>query len=115
LRRYDLLVGEEFQGAGIALDQVDEPGRIGKTVLAQGDDRTLGAGLGLFDSSLAAGTFDRDVLKQVLDLAGQRAEPIDLLGGKGVNLAYARSSKVVIAASSRVIQSALAVGSSPRK
>jgi hypothetical protein len=31
----DLLVGAELQGAGIALDQLDEAGRVGETVVAQ--------------------------------------------------------------------------------
>ena len=31
----DLLVGAELQGAGVALDQVDEPGGVGETVVAQ--------------------------------------------------------------------------------
>jgi hypothetical protein len=30
----DLLVGAGLQGAGVALDQLDKPGPVGKTVLA---------------------------------------------------------------------------------
>src|ERR1700746_1072582 len=40
----DLLVGADFQGAGVGLDQVDETGRVGETIVAQRDDGTPGAG-----------------------------------------------------------------------
>src|SRR5262249_26835282 len=43
--------------------------------------------LEFFDTGFAAGALDRDDVEQVLDLSWQRAEAVDQLGGKGVDLA----------------------------
>src|SRR5690242_13771416 len=56
----ELLVGAQAQGAGVFLDQLDEPRRVGKAVAAQGDDGALRPRLDPLDPGLLAPALDRD-------------------------------------------------------
>ena len=69
------------------MDEADEAIRIGKTVVAERDERSLGAGLDLLHIGLAAKRFDRDDLQEVLDLRRQRPEPVHQFGAERFDLA----------------------------
>jgi hypothetical protein len=83
----DFLARAELQCAGATLDQLEEPRRVGETVVAQRDRRALGAGLKLLDAGLATRAFDRDDLEQVFDFERQCAEAVNQFRGEAVDLA----------------------------
>src|SRR5208283_1711240 len=85
----DLLVGTDLEGAGVALDKFDEPGRVGEAVAAQRNDRALGPGYDPLKPGTASIALDRDDLEEVFDLRRQWPEAVDQLGGKAVDLAAA--------------------------
>src|SRR5260370_23084708 len=81
------MVGAGLWGTGVAMDQLDEAGGVRERVVAQRDDRAVGAGFELFDAGFAAIALDCDDLEQILDFGWERSEAVDQLGGEAVDLA----------------------------
>ena len=80
------MVGAQLGGSQLLADQLHKPGWIGEEIVAEGDDRALGAGVHLLDIGLLAGRLDGDHLKQVVHLGRHLAEPVHQFGGQGVDL-----------------------------
>ena len=67
----------------LALDESNEPRRIGEAVVAKYDGGAARPGLQPFDTGRAAVKLDSHHAKQVLRFLRQRTETIDQLRGKG--------------------------------
>ena len=81
------LVGPDLRGGALLADVAHEADRVGEFLAAELDDDTLGPGVQLLDIGLAAHSdLMNTIFQEVLDLRRQRPEPVDELGGEGVDL-----------------------------
>ena len=74
-----LVIGPKLCGTRLAGDKIDKPCGIGELIIAECEDRALRPDIELFNPRKTALLLDRDDLQQMLDLLGQRAEPVDQL------------------------------------
>src|SRR6185369_2452105 len=76
VEEHDLHVGAHARRGAVVADIGDEPIRIGKLVVAEGEHSSLRPGLDLLDVRAPAQRLDGDDAQQVLHLLGQRPEAV---------------------------------------